>query len=289
MRDGRRQFATGEIIPFLDQHVYPEGGVAEVKRARRREKGAFLKSVLTANNGAVAQRATQMTKVPDAAEGVTGASRKRPPRVRRADTEPKQGITGAEEDAVEGEKPGRAWPYGPVCMGVPTRGREPGSRRRSGESGEGCSTGESKCSAVGGGGAGAGAAGAADCDPDRPYPLNGDGAVDPGIYSEDAATAAADAGNSPPVNETGEIAVGQDLGHPAEGAARKRSSGCPEKWRDRHPDGHQRPQPGGIGQAGNESGATATGQERVPRAATPSPVVTSSVRVLDMGVVRPSE
>lgn len=45
MRDGRRQFATGVIIPSLDQHAYPPGGVAEVKRARRREKEAFLKSV----------------------------------------------------------------------------------------------------------------------------------------------------------------------------------------------------------------------------------------------------
>ncbi|CAN0119781.1 unnamed protein product, partial [Laminaria digitata] len=45
VRDGRAQLATGEIIPFLDQHAYPAGGVVEVKRARRREKQAFLSTV----------------------------------------------------------------------------------------------------------------------------------------------------------------------------------------------------------------------------------------------------
>lgn len=45
VRDGRKQFASGKIIPFLNQHVYPEGGVAEVKRARRQEKEAFLRTV----------------------------------------------------------------------------------------------------------------------------------------------------------------------------------------------------------------------------------------------------
>ncbi|CAM9530204.1 unnamed protein product, partial [Ectocarpus sp. 13 AM-2016] len=52
VRDGRRQFASGEIIPFLEQHVYPEGGVAEAKRARRREKEAFLKTVYNSRQGA---------------------------------------------------------------------------------------------------------------------------------------------------------------------------------------------------------------------------------------------
>ncbi|CAM9906606.1 unnamed protein product, partial [Hapterophycus canaliculatus] len=45
VRDGLRQLASGEIISFLDQHVYPQGGVAEAKRARRREKEAFLRTV----------------------------------------------------------------------------------------------------------------------------------------------------------------------------------------------------------------------------------------------------
>ncbi|CAN0498147.1 unnamed protein product [Ectocarpus sp. 12 AP-2014] len=52
VRDGRRQFASGEIIPFLEQHVYPEGGVAEAKRARRREKETFLKTVLNSRQAA---------------------------------------------------------------------------------------------------------------------------------------------------------------------------------------------------------------------------------------------
>ncbi|CAN0113612.1 unnamed protein product [Ectocarpus fasciculatus] len=54
VRDGRRQFASGEIIPFLEQHVYPEGGVAEAKRARRREKEAFLKTVFVLRQGTAA-------------------------------------------------------------------------------------------------------------------------------------------------------------------------------------------------------------------------------------------
>ncbi|CBJ33865.1 expressed unknown protein [Ectocarpus siliculosus] len=52
VRDGRRQFASGEIIPFLEQHVYPEGGVAEAKRARRREKETFLKTVFNSRQAA---------------------------------------------------------------------------------------------------------------------------------------------------------------------------------------------------------------------------------------------
>lgn len=46
--DRRKQFGTGEIISFLDQHIYPEGGVAEKKRARRREKEAYMDTFLVA-------------------------------------------------------------------------------------------------------------------------------------------------------------------------------------------------------------------------------------------------
>lgn len=48
VRDRRKQLASGEIISFLDQHVYPDGGVAEVKRARRREREAFMQTLSTA-------------------------------------------------------------------------------------------------------------------------------------------------------------------------------------------------------------------------------------------------
>lgn len=65
VRDGRAQLATGEIIPFLDQHVYPAGGVAEVKRARRREKQAFLSTV--------AARAASAGSVPGAVLGNASA------------------------------------------------------------------------------------------------------------------------------------------------------------------------------------------------------------------------
>lgn len=44
VRDVRKQLASRLVIPFLDQHSYPEGGVAEAKRARRREKEAFLRT-----------------------------------------------------------------------------------------------------------------------------------------------------------------------------------------------------------------------------------------------------
>lgn len=44
VRDNRKQLASGEIIPLLDQHMYPAGGVTKVKRSRRREKEAYLRT-----------------------------------------------------------------------------------------------------------------------------------------------------------------------------------------------------------------------------------------------------
>lgn len=49
VRENRRQLGTRIIIPFLHQHVYPEGGVVEAKRARRRERRAFLEAVNVEN------------------------------------------------------------------------------------------------------------------------------------------------------------------------------------------------------------------------------------------------
>ncbi|CAM9839128.1 unnamed protein product, partial [Sphacelaria rigidula] len=43
--EGRKQLASRLIIPFLHQHTYPEGGIAEAKRVRRREKEDFLQSI----------------------------------------------------------------------------------------------------------------------------------------------------------------------------------------------------------------------------------------------------
>eukprot|EP00752_Nemacystus_decipiens_P017780 g15941.t1 len=292
VRDGRRQFATGDIIPFLDQHVYPEGGVAEVKRARRREKEAFLKTVFTANDGAAGQRATQTKKAAPAAAaaGASGTSKKRPPRVHRADKETNQDIEGTGvDDAAGGDKPGRAWPYGPACMAAPKQGGEAGGRRRSEESGEDCSARGASFFAADGGADSAVADRAAVCDQVRPVPLEEDGTAASGTDAEVAGSAAAGVGNSSPVDEPGVMADKQGTGRPAEGAGSKRSSGCAGERSDRHPDGRQRPHPEAIGQ-GNERTSVAADQGTAPpRVATPTPVVTSSVRVLDMGVVRPSE
>ena len=261
--------------------------MAEVKRARRREKEAFLKNILTANNGAAAQGAAQRKKVTGAAGDTTGASKRRPPREHRMEKEPKQDAAGAGEGATAGgEKSGRAWPYGPVCVVAQRRERGPGSRRRSGESGEGCSTRESQCSAADGG-----AVGAAGSDSAQPVPLKADGNVAPGIVAENAGAAVADASDSSPVSSTGALADKQEIeDHSAGDEDGKRSSGCARKQGDRgQPDGHQQPQLDVIIEGANESGSVATNQETIPKAATPSPVVTSSVRVVDMGVVRPSE
>lgn len=260
--------------------------MAEVKRARRREKEAFLKKILTANNGAAAQGAAQRKKVTGAAGDTTGASKRRPPREHRMGKEPKQDAAGAGEGATAGgEKPGRAWPYGPACVVAQRRERGPGSRRRSGESGEGCPTRESQCSAADGGAVGAAA------DSTQPVPLKADDTVAPGIVAENAGAAVADASDSSPVSCTGALADKQEIEeHSAGGEEGKRSSGCARKQGDRgHPDGHQQPQLGVKIERANESGSVATNQETIPKAATPSPVVTSSVRVVDMGVVRPSE
>eukprot|EP00903_Cladosiphon_okamuranus_P010523 g9953.t1 len=291
VRDGRRQFATGDIIPFLDQHAYPEGGVAEVKRARRREKQAFLKAVLTAKNAAPSHRAALRQNAPDAAAGITNTSKKRPPRADRRDKEVGLGGDDGVGDGAAGrEPPGRAWPYGPVCMVASTSGgRESGGRRRSGESGGGSLTGQAKCSGADGGAA-AGAVGAVVCDHGRQGSFKEDGTVTLETDAADSGAEAAGAGKRSQIDETGILVETRDMEHPDEGAARKRGSGCAGKQGDSHADGLQRPRPEVLGQ-GNENGSTATDQERgVPVAATPpSPVVTSSVRVLDMGVIRPSE
>lgn len=291
MRDGRRQFASGEIIPFLDQHVYPEGGVAEAKRARRREKEAFVRTVFAVNNGGAAahRRAAQRKASADATAGTAATSKKRPPRVvHRVDKKPGLGGDGAGEGAVGREPPGRAWPYGPVCMVLPTQGREPGRMRRSRDSGRGGDAGQIERSAAANGGpGGAGDAGTAVYDSALPVCLKEGDTVTPGTDAADASSGDIDTGNSSEVNKAGTIADKQDTEHVAEEAAGKRRSGC--EGGDRRPDGSQQLQPAILGQQGKESGARVTDQEKAPRAATPSPVVTSSVRVLDMGVVRPSE
>lgn len=294
MRDGRRQFATGEIIPFLDQYVCPEGGVAEAKRARRREKQAFLKTVLIANDVAAAHRAAQKKNAPDTAATTPSASKKRSPRAHRGHKElGLGGEDGVGRGAVGREPPGRAWPYGPVCMVVPTRGKETGSRRRSGESGRRSSTGEVRCSDADDGaaaGAGAVAVGATVNDAARGVSPREEGTVAPSTDGADAGTETGDAGNSSPVNKTGEMSDSLGQEHPAKAAARKTSTVSSRKGSNPRADDGQQLQPGEIRQQENEIEPRAADQARVvSRAATPSPVVTSSVRVLDMGIVRPSE
>lgn len=273
-------------MPFLDQHAYPEGGVAEAKRARRREKEAFLKTVFTANRNAVARRAAQRRKTSDAAAasaaaastagGKTGAPNKRPSRLRRNDSGPRKDIGSA-----CGQQRTRAWPYGSVCMASPTQAREPGGRRRSGESGGGgtsSSTGEIKRSAADGS---AGGAGAAAYDDTQQPVLVQESATDA------EGTEVAGAGTNP---SRGKAADKQGAEHPPEGAAKTRRGVCATGHRsDRHPDGGRQPPPAAQGQEDTDDGSGEADAETVPRAATPSPVVTSSVRVLDMGVVRPSE
>lgn len=261
--------------------------MAEAKRVRRREKEAFLKTVSAANNDAAANRAALRKNAPDAAAGTADASKKRPPRVHRVDNEPGIDTDSAAAGVARREQPGRAWPYGPVCMAVPARGREPGSKRGSGESRGGSCAGEIEGSAADAGAAGAGAVGAAVRDAARAVSSTEGGIVAPGTDTADTA----DAGNSSTGNQTGNIAAEkQDTEHPTEGTAGKRGSGCTRKRSDHHADGSQQQlQPAILRQQENESEPRATDQERVPRVATPSAVVTSSVRVLDMGVVRPSE
>lgn len=297
MRDGRRQFASGEIISSLDQHTYPEGGVAEAKRARRREKEAFLNTVFVANDhGAAGHLAAPGKNAPHAAAGTTGTFKKRPPQAHRVCKEPGAKIDSAGGRAVRRERSGPAWPYGPLKMAVPTPGTRTSGRRRSGDSGRGgSSTGEVKCSAADGGAAVASPPGAAVYDAARPVLLKADAGVVvvPRTDAADAGPEAADAGNSSPADETGGAAAAgeRDTEHPGEEVAGERSSGgCAGKESHHHTDGRQQLQPEEEPrQQGKESGPAVTDQERVPRAATPSPVVTSSVTVLDMGVVRPLE
>ena len=287
MRDGRRQLASGEIISFLDQQAQ-EIGVAEARRARRREKEAFLRSVLggpgttagataagAAAAGAAAARSSKDPKEHAAAAAANAAGR-RPSRARRASEALGSGggLAGKNGDG-RGHQP-RGWPYGTVCL--PTH-----RRRRSGPPGggsyteeflrsanEGCGggggdrAGDDAASDEGGGGGG-GAAPAATADAARPGSPRG------GAVSPDAGTARAN--DDSRANKTGES------------EARRRTAG--HKETDGVGGGNAQSDKGSQDlQRGVPGDGTGAGElEELAEPVAPSPLVTSSVRVLDMGAV----
>lgn len=181
VRDGRRQFATGVIIPFLDQHLYPPGGVAEVRRARRREKEAFLKKVFvtTGNvNNASVNPVAARKNAGGVSNDIRGPAEGRqqpicaPPGRQKAGQElghrsggPVGGVAGKHEQATRGLPRGNGLGgNGKAVVASQRRELGPGNRSKSGCGGGSCTAGGVRAAVVDdtdGDGAAGGADGAA--------------------------------------------------------------------------------------------------------------------------------
>jgi len=130
VRDGRRQLASGEIIPFLNQQqASPEVGSVEAKRARRREKEAFLNSVFSVKNTGTTKSTRSKSKDPRKHAAAAVAERRPPRAARRASETPGLGGDLLAAKGADGRGQPRRWPYGTV-------GLEASSRQGAGAEGE---------------------------------------------------------------------------------------------------------------------------------------------------------
>ncbi|CAN0343687.1 unnamed protein product, partial [Pylaiella littoralis] len=269
VRDGRRQFATGVIIPSLDQHAYPPGGVAEVKRARRREKEAFLKTVFV-TTARYERESGNRKKQGGYGGGACAGGAMRAAAVDGTDCGGAAGGAAADLPVPSGEGAVASDVYATDARNSPLA--KPMSATKKTEEEEALlagSPGDNARRISSGTGRVPVAEGPGRTRPQEEHTTGGAS----GKRGRDGGREESPSRNSETPTTSGlAAATGSENARSPTGVQRRGRLG------------------GALGEQGGSGGgaAAAEPEERESRVATPAPVVTSSVRVLDMGVMRSS-